>query len=76
MVLYGVELLVIVKDNKVDLFYEVSVVGGILILCSIVEGFFLDFIMKVMGIVNGIINFILMKMLDEGRVYNDVLKEV
>ena len=36
---------------------------------------FLDLITKVMGIVNGTTNFILTKMSDEGRAYNDVLKE-
>ncbi|MCZ2971447.1 homoserine dehydrogenase, partial [Acinetobacter baumannii] len=34
-----------------------------------------DLITKVMGIVNGTTNFILTKMSDEGRAYNDVLKE-
>lgn len=48
---------------------------GIPILRSIVEGLSSDLITKVMGIVNGTTNFILTKMSDEGRAYNDVLKE-
>ncbi|PHA33959.1 homoserine dehydrogenase [Bacillus wiedmannii] len=75
MALHGVELLAVAKDNKADLFYEASVAGGIPILRSIVEGLSSDLITKVMGIVNGTTNFILTKMSDEGRAYNDVLKE-
>ena len=75
MALHGAELLATAKDNKTDLFYEASVAGGIPILRSIVEGLSSDLITKVMGIVNGTTNFILTKMSDEGRAYNDVLKE-
>ncbi|MGG3671557.1 homoserine dehydrogenase [Bacillus nitratireducens] len=75
MALHGAELLAVAKDNKTDLFYEASVAGGIPILRSIVEGLSSDLITKVMGIVNGTTNFILTKMSDEGRAYNDVLKE-
>lgn len=75
MALHGAELLAVAKDNQVDLFYEASVAGGIPILRSIVEGLSSDLITKVMGIVNGTTNFILTKMSDEGRAYNDVLKE-
>lgn len=75
MALHGAELLATAKDNKADLFYEASVAGGIPILRSIVEGLSSDLITKVMGIVNGTTNFILTKMSDEGRAYNDVLKE-
>ncbi|MDR4986964.1 homoserine dehydrogenase [Bacillus cereus] len=75
MALHGAELLAVAKDNNADLFYEASVAGGIPILRSIVEGLSSDLITKVMGIVNGTTNFILTKMSDEGRAYNDVLKE-
>ncbi|MED1013362.1 homoserine dehydrogenase [Bacillus mycoides] len=75
MALHGAELLAVAKDNQADLFYEASVAGGIPILRSIVEGLSSDLITKVMGIVNGTTNFILTKMSDEGRAYNDVLKE-
>ncbi|PFW57096.1 homoserine dehydrogenase [Bacillus cereus] len=75
MALHGAELLATAKANKTDLFYEASVAGGIPILRSIVEGLSSDLITKVMGIVNGTTNFILTKMSDEGRAYNDVLKE-
>ncbi|WP_459502845.1 homoserine dehydrogenase [Bacillus sp. C1] len=75
MALHGAELLKVAKENNADLFYEASVAGGIPILRSIVEGLSSDLITKVMGIVNGTTNFILTKMSDEGRAYDDVLKE-
>ncbi|HDR4571266.1 TPA: homoserine dehydrogenase [Bacillus cytotoxicus] len=75
MALHGAELLTVAKENSADLFYEASVAGGIPILRSIVEGLSSDLITKVMGIVNGTTNFILTKMSDEGRAYDDVLRE-
>ncbi|MCP1126220.1 homoserine dehydrogenase [Bacillus sp. 3103sda1] len=75
MALHGAELLTVAKENQADLFYEASVAGGIPILRSIVEGLSSDRITKMMGIVNGTTNFILTKMSDEGRAYEDVLNE-
>lgn len=75
MALHGAELLTVAKENQADLFYEASVAGGIPILRSIVEGLSSDRITKMMGIVNGTTNFILTKMADEGRAYDDVLNE-
>ncbi|WP_416828002.1 homoserine dehydrogenase [Ectobacillus polymachus] len=75
MALHGAELLSVAKENHCDLFYEASVAGGIPILRSIVEGFSSDRIKKMMGIVNGTTNFILTKMSNEGKAYEDVLKE-
>lgn len=76
MVVYGFELFVEVKENGCDIYFEVSVVGGILILCMLEEGFLLDWIIKMMGIVNGIMNFILIKMIKEKSFYEEVFKEV
>ncbi|MFX3625053.1 MAG: homoserine dehydrogenase [Ectobacillus sp.] len=75
MALYGTELLSVAKENQCDLFYEASVAGGIPILRGIVDGLSSDRITKMMGIVNGTTNFILTKMSNEGRAYEDVLKE-
>ncbi|ENQ3079678.1 homoserine dehydrogenase [Bacillus multifaciens] len=75
MALHGAELLTVAKENQADLFYEASVAGGIPIIRSIVEGLSSDRITKMMGIVNGTTNFILTKMSDEGRAYDDVLNE-
>ncbi|MFD3446780.1 homoserine dehydrogenase [Microbacteriaceae bacterium 4G12] len=75
MAAYGTELLSVAKGHQCDLFYEASVAGGIPILRSIVDGFSSDRITKMMGIVNGTTNFILTKMSNEGRAYEDVLQE-
>jgi homoserine dehydrogenase len=75
MAVYGSELLSVAKENQCDLFYEASVAGGIPILRTIVDGLSSDRITKMMGIVNGTTNFILTKMSNEGRAYEDVLKE-
>ncbi|HHY71777.1 MAG TPA: homoserine dehydrogenase [Bacillus bacterium] len=75
MAVYGIELLQIAADNGCDLFFEASVAGGIPIIRSLVDGLASDRITKMMGIVNGTTNYILTKMSQEGRAYEEVLKE-
>ncbi len=75
MALHGSELLKVASEYGCDLFYEASVAGGIPILRSLVDGLASDNITQLMGIVNGTTNYILTKMSDEGRSYEEVLKE-
>ncbi|WP_078594128.1 homoserine dehydrogenase [Evansella clarkii] len=75
MALHGKELLQAAAENGCDLFYEASVAAGIPILRSLTEGLSSDRITKMMGIVNGTTNYILTKMSQEGRGYDEVLKE-
>jgi homoserine dehydrogenase len=75
MALHGAELLSAAAENGCDLFYEASVAGGIPILRSLVEGLSSDRITKMMGIVNGTTNYILTKMSNQHRSYDEVLKE-
>jgi homoserine dehydrogenase len=75
MALHGSELLTIASEYGCDLFYEASVAGGIPILRSLVDGLASDHITQLMGIVNGTTNYILTKMSNEGRSYDEVLKE-
>ena len=75
MALYGKELLETAEKNKCDLFYEASVAGGIPIIRSLIDGLASDKLTKLMGIVNGTTNYILTKMSQEGREYEEVLKE-
>ncbi|MDQ0256934.1 homoserine dehydrogenase [Evansella vedderi] len=75
MALHGSELLAVAVENGCDLFYEASVAGGIPILRSLVEGLSSDRITKMMGIVNGTTNYILTKMSQDGREYDEVLAE-
>lgn len=75
MAMYGAELLTVASKNGCDLFYEASVAGGIPIIRSLVEGLSSDRITKIIGIVNGTTNYILTKMSNEGRSYDEVLQE-
>ena len=75
MALHGSELLTVASEHGCDLYYEASVAGGIPILRGLVDGLASDRITQMMGIVNGTTNYILTKMSDEGRSYEDVLKE-
>lgn len=75
MALHGSELLTVASEHGCDLFYEASVGGGIPILRSLVDGLASDRITQMMGIVNGTTNYILTKMSNEGRSYDEVLKE-
>ncbi len=75
MALHGSELLTVASEHGCDLFYEASVAGGIPILRGLVDGLASDRITQMMGIVNGTTNYILTKMANEGRSYQEVLKE-
>jgi homoserine dehydrogenase len=75
MALHGPELLAQAAEYGCDLFYEASVAGGIPILRTLVEGLSSDRITKMMGIVNGTTNYILTKMSQQGRAYEEVLAE-
>ncbi|WP_284036219.1 homoserine dehydrogenase [Neobacillus sp. 114] len=75
MALHGSELLTVASEYGCDLFYEASVAGGIPILRSLVDGLASDRVTQMMGIVNGTTNYILTKMSNEGRSYDEVLKE-
>lgn len=72
---WGASLLALAAEQGVDVYYEASVAGGIPILRTITEGLSADRITKMMGIVNGTTNYILTKMSQEDRSYEDVLKE-
>lgn len=73
--LHGPELHRVAAENKVDLFYEASVGGGIPLLRSLTDGLVSDNIQKVMGIVNGTTNYILTKMDEDGLSYETALQE-
>jgi homoserine dehydrogenase len=72
---YGHELLKLADDEKCDLFYEASVAGGIPIIRTLEDGLASDRISSMMGIVNGTTNFILTKMKQEKKSYEDALAE-
>ncbi|WP_025783646.1 homoserine dehydrogenase [Sporosarcina sp. D27] len=75
MAVYGKELLALADKNSCDLFYEASVGGGIPLIRTLEEGLASDRITSLLGIVNGTTNFILTKMKEEKKTYEDALAE-
>ena len=72
---HGDELFAAAERAGALLFYEASVCVGVPVLRMLREGLASDRITQVMGIVNGTSNFILSKMAEEGRAFDDVLAE-
>ncbi|MFC7441188.1 homoserine dehydrogenase [Laceyella putida] len=72
---HGEELREWAKRHGVQLSYEASVGGGIPIIGTVSHFLKANRIYKVSGILNGTTNFILTKMKEEGRTYEDVLSE-
>jgi homoserine dehydrogenase len=72
---HGHELFNAADAAGVDLYYEAAVAGAIPIIRSMRESLAGDQITRVMGIVNGTTNYILTKMHEEGRAFDEVLKE-
>lgn len=72
---HGGKLVKLAQENNCDLYYEASVAGGIPILRTISNSLAADRISKVLGIVNGTTNYMLTKMVSEGKSYDDALAE-
>jgi homoserine dehydrogenase len=63
------------REAGTGFYYEASVGGGIPIIRAIWDSLQANSIQSVYGIINGTTNYILSKMADEGREFDDVLKE-
>lgn len=72
---HGTELAKIAEENGASLNYEAAVAGGIPVIKAAREGLGANNITSVHGILNGTSNFILTKMRETGRDFDDVLKE-
>lgn len=72
---YSHELERIAKRNNCGLYYEASCVGGVPILRTLLDGVQANRITEMMGIVNGTTNYILTKMAQDGKDYEEALKE-
>lgn len=75
MAVHGKELLALADEKGCDLFYEASVGGGIPLIRTLEDGLASDRITSLLGIVNGTTNFILTKMKEEKKTYEDALAE-
>jgi homoserine dehydrogenase len=71
----GRELFDASDDKGLDLYFEASVGGGIPLVRPLKESLTGERVRRVMGIVNGTTNFILTKMSEQGRAFEDVLAE-
>jgi homoserine dehydrogenase len=72
---YGREIFSSASENGVDIGFEASVGGGIPIIRAIKDGYVANRILSIYGIINGTSNYILSKMTEEGKEFNDVLKQ-
>ncbi len=72
---HGVELARLAEKNRVALNFEAAVAGGIPVIKTLRESLAGNSIRRVYGILNGTCNYILTKMQEEGRPFDDVLKE-
>lgn len=75
LAVHGSDLLKVATDNRVVLYYEAAVAGGIPILRTLANSYTADKITKILGVVNGTSNFMMTKMVDEGWTYDEALAE-
>lgn len=72
---HGQEVFEAINKHKVNIGFEASVGGGIPIIRCIKDNLAANRFESIYGIVNGTGNYILSKMTDEGKNFQDVLKE-
>ena len=72
---YGDLLLRKAREHGVSYLFEASVGGGIPLIRPFFTSLACDRVTEITGIVNGTTNYILTKMKDEGRAFDDVLAE-
>ena len=72
---HGDSLSKLAEKNKVNLEFEAAVAGGVPIIRVIKEGLITNKINKVCGILNGTSNYILSKMFEKNKNFNDVLND-
>mgnify|MGYP001120888172 CR=1 FL=1 len=75
LALHGRELLNAASEAGKDLLFEASVAGGIPIITALKQSLAGNRIKQIAGIINGTTNYILTAMANQGREYEDVLKE-
>lgn len=73
--LHGHEIFAAAEAKGVMVAYEAAVAGGIPIIKAMREGLSGNAITSIAGIINGTTNFILTEMREQGRDFDDVLKE-
>ncbi len=69
------EFLTVARANNVKILFEAAVGGGIPIICTLRNPLLANKITEVYGIVNGTTNYILTKMAQENKSFNQAVKE-
>ena len=72
---YGREIFALAAEKNVDIYFGASVGGGIPIIRVLREGLVGNRINHIHGILNGTCNYILTRMEDEGKAFDDVLAD-
>ena len=72
---YGKEIFDTAKKNNVDIYFGASVGGGIPIIRSLREGLAGNEIQQIHGILNGTCNYILTRMENEGKPFDEILAD-
>ena len=72
---HGAELIAIARENDCNFLFEASVGGGIPLIRPLHSSLTPDVIDSITGILNGTTNYMLTRMGEEGRAFDDVLKE-
>lgn len=72
---YGQEIFATAAENKVDIYFGASVGGGIPIIRVLREGLAGNEIQTIHGILNGTCNYILTRMENEGKAFDEVLAD-
>jgi homoserine dehydrogenase len=75
LAVHGAEIRAAVARAGVRVGFEGSVGGGIPVIKTLKEALAANRILSIYGIINGTSNYILTKMTDEGRAFDDVLRE-
>ena len=68
------ELIQTAREQKVDIYFEAAVCGGIPVIQAINDGLAANNITSIYGIVNGTTNFILQKMTEEKKTFKEALQ--
>ncbi|HOQ17042.1 MAG TPA: homoserine dehydrogenase [Defluviitaleaceae bacterium] len=71
---HGTELLKIARERDINFLFEASVGGGIPLIRPLNQSLTADEIYEITGILNGTTNYILTKMTEEGKSFDEVLK--
>ncbi len=72
---HGDEIFEAAEQRGVDIFYEASVCGGVPVIRALRDGLASDKIEELHGIVNGTSNYILTRMAEEGRPFDEILAD-